>query len=86
MDIASSIAASRLTAAQRAMEITADNLANADTSGYRAEHVLFSDWLSQQKGSATPPGGATLAYVQDRATWRWRGMATSPSTRQRARG
>lgn len=69
MDIVSSVAASRLTAAQRALEVTADNIANADTPGYRTERVLFTDWLNRQTGS-TPPGGTTIAYVQDRATWR----------------
>lgn len=70
MDIASSVAASRLTAAQRALEVTADNIANADTPGYRTERVQFTDWLSRQAGDTTPPGGRTIAYVQDRATWR----------------
>jgi flagellar basal-body rod protein FlgF len=69
MDIASSVAASRLTAAQRALEVTADNIANADTPGYRTERVLFTDWLNRQTGD-TAPGGRTIAYVQDRATWR----------------
>lgn len=69
MDIASSVAASRLTAAQRALEVTADNIANADTPGYRTERVLFTDWLDRQRGTTTP-GGAMIAYVQDRATWR----------------
>lgn len=69
MDIATGIAASRLTTAQRALEVTADNIANADTPGYRAERVQFSDWLSRQ-GGTTAPGGKTISYVQDRATWR----------------
>ncbi|HVC59111.1 MAG TPA: flagellar basal-body rod protein FlgF [Acetobacteraceae bacterium] len=70
MDIASSIATSRLVAQQRALDVIADNLANANTPGYKAEHVQFSDWLSRQSGGATPPGGRSIAYTQDRATWR----------------
>jgi flagellar basal-body rod protein FlgF len=70
MDIASSVATSRLVAQQRAMDVIANNIANANTPGYRAERVQFSDWISRQTGAATPPGGGTIAYTQDRATWR----------------
>ena len=48
MDIVSSVAASRLVAQQRAMDVIADNIANANTPGFKAERVLFSDWLSRQ--------------------------------------
>jgi flagellar basal-body rod protein FlgF len=70
MDIASSVATSRLVAQQRALDVMADNLANANTPGYKVERVQFSDWLSRQSGGATPPGGSPIAYTQDRATWR----------------
>jgi flagellar basal-body rod protein FlgF len=70
MDIASSVATSRLVAQQRALDVVADNLANANTPGYKAERVQFSDWLSRQSGGATPAGGSPIAYTQDRATWR----------------
>ncbi len=66
MDITSNVATSRLVAQQRAMDVIADNIANASTPGFRAERVQFSDWLSQQ--STTPE--RTVAYTQDRATWR----------------
>jgi len=70
MDITASIVASRLSAAQRALDVTAGNLANADTPGYRAARVQFTDWLSRQTSTTAPPGGNPIAYVQDRATWR----------------
>jgi flagellar basal-body rod protein FlgF len=70
MDIASSVATSRLVAQQRTLDVIAGNLANADTPGYKAERVQFSDWLSRQSGGSTPPGGSPIAYTQDRATWR----------------
>ena len=66
MDIASNVATSRLVAQQRAMDVIADNVANANTPGFRAERVQFSDWLSRQ---STAPE-RTVAYTQDRATWR----------------
>jgi flagellar basal-body rod protein FlgF len=70
MDIASNVAASLLAAQQRALDVTANNFANANTPGYKAERVQFSDWLSPQKDTSTPPGGRVVAYAQDRATWR----------------
>lgn len=70
MDITTSLAASRLLAQQRAMDITANNIANANTPGYRTERIQFSDWIDPQPGTASPPGGHTLTYTQDRATYR----------------
>jgi flagellar basal-body rod protein FlgF len=64
------IALSRLIAQQRALDVRASNIANATTPGFKAESVVFSDFLVQQKGVATPPGGRTVQMVQDRATWR----------------
>ena len=69
MDNATNVALSRLVAQTRAMDVTATNLANAATPGYRAERMLFSDWLPRQHGG-TPPGGGTIAYTQDRTTYR----------------
>ena len=70
MDITTSLAASRLVAQQRAMDITANNIANANTPGYRTERVQFSDWIDRQPNTASPPGGHTITYTQDRATYR----------------
>ena len=70
MDIASNVATSRLVAQQRALDVVADNLANANTPGFKTERVQFSDWLSKQSSGTTPPGGSPIAYTQDRATWR----------------
>jgi flagellar basal-body rod protein FlgF len=70
MNISTAVATSRLIAQQRALDVTAGNLANLSTPGYKAAHVQFSDWLSRQTGAGTPRGGETVAYTQDRATWR----------------
>ena len=70
MDLTTSIALSRLTAQQRTMDVTADNIANADTPANRAERVRFSDWLLREPQGGEPPGGRVVAYTQDRATWR----------------
>ena len=66
MDITANVATSRLVAQQRAMDVLANNIANANTPGFKAERVLFSDWLSSQLA----PPERSVAYTQDRATWR----------------
>jgi flagellar basal-body rod protein FlgF len=70
MQTATDIALSRLVAQQRAMDVTATNLANMGTPGFKAERTLFADWLNRQTGTDTPQGGQVLAYTQDRATYR----------------
>ena len=80
MDITSSVATSRLVAQQRALDVVADNLANANTPGYKAERVQFSDWLSRQSSGTTPPGGTPISYTQDRATWREQAAGTITHT------
>ena len=66
MDLTSNVATSRLVAQQRAMDVLAGNIANANTPGYKAERTQFSDWLSRQ---STAPE-RSVSYTQDRATWR----------------
>ncbi len=70
MDITTALAASRLVAQQRAVDITANNIANANTPGYRTERVQFSDFVDKQTGTKPPPGLKTISYTQDRATYR----------------
>ncbi len=70
MDLNTSIAASRLIAQQHAMDVTANNLANANTPGFKREQTQFGDWLSKQTGVDVPRGGRVLAYTQDLSTWR----------------
>jgi len=70
MNITTSLAASRLIAQQRAMDVTANNIANANTPGFRTERVQFSDWIDRQPGTASVPGGRSVTYTQDRATYR----------------
>ncbi len=70
MDNATYVAASRLVAQQRGMDVIADNIANAGTPGFKAERMLFSDWLGRQRNADAPRGGQTIAFTQDRATYR----------------
>ncbi len=74
MENTTTIALSRLVAQSRAMDVSANNLSNAGTPGFRTERMLFSDWLMREPtstgSSSLPPGGRVLSYTQDRATYR----------------
>ena len=64
------IALSKLDAQQRTMDVIANNVANANTVGYKAERMQFSDFLVDQAGVSAPPGGRILSFAEDRATYR----------------
>ncbi len=70
MELTTYVALSYLSAQQRALDVTAGNLANAGTVGFKAERVLFSDWLGKQPGTDGSHGRGPVSFVQDRATWR----------------
>ena len=63
------IALSRLDTQQRAMDVIANNIANANTDGYKAQRTLFNDYLSRQRGVDATRCGDFLSYTQDRATY-----------------
>ncbi len=69
MENITTIATSRLVAQSRAMDVAADNIANANTPGFKTARMQFSDWIVRQGATTPPRGGGTLAYTQDRATW-----------------
>ena len=70
MQNATTVALSRMVAQQRSLDVTAVNLANAGTPGFKAERTLFADWISKQKGVDAPKGGQAVDFTQDRATYR----------------
>ncbi len=69
MDNITTVVLSRLVAQSRALDVTAANLANANTPGFRAERTLFTAWLAREPGGAVPPGEGAIAFAQDSATW-----------------
>lgn len=64
MDNGIYIALSRQMGLFREMDVTANNIANADTTGYTAEKMMFEDYLV--KGGEGPK----LAFVNDVASYR----------------
>ncbi len=84
MENPTTIALSRLMAQSRAMDVTANNLANAGTPGFKAERMVFADWLVREPNlvgvDSLPQGGRILAYTQDRATYREQQNGTFTAT------
>ncbi len=69
MDSPGYIMLSRLGAELRGTQVLANNIANADTPGFRAERAVFAEFLQLRAGGALP-GDRGAAYAIDRATWR----------------
>lgn len=76
MDNPSYIVLSRLAAQMRASQLTANNLANADTPGFRASRPIFAEHVAQQGRITGPNGAGHVGYGWDRASWR----DTTPGT------
>jgi flagellar basal-body rod protein FlgF len=60
---------SRQIALQRQLEVTANNIANMNTPGFRAQHERFETFLAEPQ-SIGPQRGRALAMVIDQATVR----------------
>jgi flagellar basal-body rod protein FlgF len=58
------ISLSRMVALQRQMDVVANNVANATSTGFKREHVMFSEYLQR------PSMGERVSMVRDRATTR----------------
>lgn len=70
MQNVTTIALSRLIAQQQAMDVLADNIANAGSPGYKSEHVLFGEWVDRQQGVDSPNGGRNISFVETKGSWR----------------
>jgi flagellar basal-body rod protein FlgF len=71
------IALSRQTALRRSLDSTANNLANASTSGYRREQTLFQEYLAR---TGTPGNRKAVSYTQDIGSFRDFSEGTLSST------
>ena len=70
MDSPGYIILSRLSAQMRAQSLAANNLANADTPGFRATRPVFAEHAALQRAGQHPRGGREVDYSWDRASWR----------------
>lgn len=63
------IGLSRQMALQRQMDVVANNLANINSTGFKAEAILFEEYVMPVASDRTFPGmSQPLSYVQDWAT------------------
>lgn len=64
MDNTSYIALSREAALWRQMGVVANNMANANTPGFKSEQMMFTSYLAKTKSDQTP-FGRKLSFAQD---------------------
>src|SRR5437660_5002515 len=70
MENALLIGLSRQIALHRELEVVANNIANLDTTGYKADGSIFEEFLMPAASASGFQGGdRRLSYVQDGATW-----------------
>ena len=70
MENAVLIGLSRQIALHRELEVVANNIANLDTAGYKADGSVFEEYLMPvARAGAFQGADQRLSYVQDRATW-----------------
>src|SRR5690606_30503416 len=63
------ISLSRQIALQRQMDVVANNMANINTSGFKAENILFEEYVMPvARNQDFPRLDQPLSYVQDWAT------------------
>lgn len=71
MENAQLISLSRQAALQRQMDVVANNMANINTTGFKAENLLFADYVMPATGSGTTAGaGGDLHFTGDWSTVR----------------
>jgi flagellar basal-body rod protein FlgF len=78
MENALLVGLSRQTALQRELDIVANNIANLNTTGFKADGAVFSEFL-QNNGQFVPPE-QRVSFVQDRMTWHDMGQGTIQTT------
>jgi flagellar basal-body rod protein FlgF len=61
------IGLSRQVALSRELDVVANNIANINTTGYKADGALFEEYLSSAARSA--PNQGRVSFVRDRGTW-----------------
>jgi flagellar basal-body rod protein FlgF/flagellar basal-body rod protein FlgG len=70
MENALLIGLSRQIALHRELDVVANNIANLDTTGYKADGSVFEEYLMPgARAQGFQGADARVSYVQDRATW-----------------
>src|SRR5437588_2106170 len=70
MENASLVGLSRQIALQRELDVVANNIANLNTTGFKADNVVFHEFLMPGAQANQFAGNdRRVSFVQDRATW-----------------
>ncbi|TMJ05683.1 MAG: flagellar basal-body rod protein FlgF [Alphaproteobacteria bacterium] len=70
MENASLVGLSRQMALQRELDVVSNNIANLNTTGFKADNVVFQEFLMPgARANQFTGGDRQLSFVQDRATW-----------------
>ncbi len=70
MENALLVGLSRQVALARELEVVANNVANLNTTGYKADGSIFEEFLSPTAQTASPISkDRKISFVQDRGTW-----------------
>jgi len=72
------IGLSRQVALQRELDVISNNVANMNTTGYKADGAVFQEYLSPVARAAMTQ--ARVSFVYDRATWHNMGQGTVEQT------
>ena len=81
MENALLIGLSRQTALERQLDVVANNIANVNTAGYKADNTLFEEFLNTGAHEDNFVGRyRRLSYVQDRGTFRDFSQGTAEQT------
>ena len=67
MQNATLVGLSRQVALGRELDVVANNIANINTTGYKADGSLFEEYLSSP--ARADQSGARVSFVRDRGTW-----------------
>ena len=70
MDNTLLVSLSQQLASYRSMDVIANNIANANTSGFKRESVKFEEYIEQAKPSEGETGPQKISFVQDKGTMR----------------
>lgn len=70
MENAAYIIMSRMSAQLRATAVVANNIAGADTPGFRASRPVFTEQLERARAPRLPQGMRELHFASSPATWR----------------
>lgn len=69
MENGSLVGLSRQIALQRELDVVANNLANLNTSGFKADNIVFQEFLMPARTNHYANTDRRFSFVHDRATW-----------------